>query len=438
MVFWDVLDIWGNMDLNGDGYIDLVVRDYYDSDYGQVKIYFGSINGPDMEEDIILRGTWELGYFGKVICSGDLNADGYDDLIIAAPHDIYAAYGRVYIYLGGNPMDTEPDWFCQSAEEFAFYGESVVCGDLNADGYDDFIVGSPFNMVDMPGRIYIYSGGDNLSTTPVYIYEAPNPESYLGRKMEYISEWNDSEYGMILAGWINTKGYRQDILQISGTSNFDSLYTNVIYDRYDSLDQDFYRDFVWGYINNDQQKDILISAGSNEQKKYYCYLGQSDLIYPDTIIVPEDMTIFSLTLMNTIDFNHDGINEVISRRIIDPDSSLSNRKFVIDIYSSIPFPVSHIHGDGKSPGLNQFRLRPNYPNPFNASTTIRYEMPEAAWVTVTLYDLLGCRLKVFVSEYQQPGEYEIAWDAANFSSGIYFVSMTAGDYSTSRKILLMK
>jgi hypothetical protein len=85
-----------------------------------------------------------------------------------------------------------------------------------------------------------------------------------------------------------------------------------------------------------------------------------------------------------------------------------------------------------------FALYQNYPNPFNASTTLRYEIPTAARVKITLYDLLGRNVGVLANEYQRPGEYQTAWDAADFSSGVYFVRMTAGDYTACRKILLMK
>lgn len=116
-----------------------------------------------------------------------------------------------------------------------------------------------------------------------------------------------------------------------------------------------------------------------------------------------------------------------------PEESLQRDYFTVKLQNT----VSSIE---EYPSVsNSFDLYQNYPNPFNASTTVRYEIPEAAWVTITLYDLLGCKLKVFVSEYKQPGAYDIAWDAANYSSGVYFVQMTSGNnFTITRKMLLMK
>jgi len=87
---------------------------------------------------------------------------------------------------------------------------------------------------------------------------------------------------------------------------------------------------------------------------------------------------------------------------------------------------------------DNFVLHQNYPNPFNASTTLRYEIPKAAWVKITLYDLLGRSVGVLVDEYQRPGAYQIAWDAVDFSSGLYLVHMATGSFTSARKLMLVK
>ncbi|UCH89374.1 MAG: T9SS type A sorting domain-containing protein [Thermoplasmata archaeon] len=87
---------------------------------------------------------------------------------------------------------------------------------------------------------------------------------------------------------------------------------------------------------------------------------------------------------------------------------------------------------------DNFALYQNYPNPFNASTTLRYDIPEAALVKIAVYDLRARRVGVLVNEYKQPGAYEVVWNGASFSSGIYFVRMTAGNYTTTEKMLLIK
>jgi len=89
----------------------------------------------------------------------------------------------------------------------------------------------------------------------------------------------------------------------------------------------------------------------------------------------------------------------------------------------------------------------NYPNPFNPSTIVRYSLPAKAFVTVTLYDILGREVKQLVNSLQEAGLYDIEWDGTNreghpAASGLYFCRMTAltstGQFSQTRKMLLVR
>jgi len=66
-----------------------------------------------------------------------------------------------------------------------------------------------------------------------------------------------------------------------------------------------------------------------------------------------------------------------------------------------------------------FALNQKYPNPFNPLTTFSYELPEQAYVNITIYDLLGRQIITLVNQTQGPGYKSIIWDANNVSSGIY-------------------
>jgi hypothetical protein len=79
-----------------------------------------------------------------------------------------------------------------------------------------------------------------------------------------------------------------------------------------------------------------------------------------------------------------------------------------------------------------------YPNPFNASTTIRFILPEPGEIQVTIYDLLGRQVETLVDEEKQAGQYRVIWDASNHSSGIYFYRIKAGDYTETKKMILLK
>ena len=91
----------------------------------------------------------------------------------------------------------------------------------------------------------------------------------------------------------------------------------------------------------------------------------------------------------------------------------------------------------------QYTLHPNYPNPFNPTTTIAYEIPERAGVSLVIYDVGGREVRRLVSESQPRGRHEVTWDGRNASgdpaaSGVYFYRLAAGDFVQTRKMILLK
>lgn len=91
----------------------------------------------------------------------------------------------------------------------------------------------------------------------------------------------------------------------------------------------------------------------------------------------------------------------------------------------------------------RFTLQQNWPNPFNPSTTIAYTLPGAAEVDLTIYDVLGQRVKTLVREKQPAGKYSVQWDGTNefgiqVASGIYIYRITAGNKTATRKLILMR
>ncbi|MEX0681576.1 MAG: T9SS type A sorting domain-containing protein [Balneolales bacterium] len=85
-----------------------------------------------------------------------------------------------------------------------------------------------------------------------------------------------------------------------------------------------------------------------------------------------------------------------------------------------------------------FALNQNYPNPFNPVTTISYDLPEAAEVTLEIYDVTGRLVDVLISGHQQPGRHQTRFDASSLSSGGYIYQIRAGGFLKSRKLMLVK
>ncbi len=102
-----------------------------------------------------------------------------------------------------------------------------------------------------------------------------------------------------------------------------------------------------------------------------------------------------------------------------------------------PFVPTDIEGDNTSLPT-EFVLFQNYPNPFNPSTVISYQLPVASHISLKLYDVLGKEIATLVNEEKLPGNYKVDFDASNLASGVYFYRLQAGDFVSTKKLMLIK
>ena len=80
----------------------------------------------------------------------------------------------------------------------------------------------------------------------------------------------------------------------------------------------------------------------------------------------------------------------------------------------------------------------NYPNPFNPSTNIKFELPKTGNVKLVIYDVLGREVETLLNEKLNAGSYEAVWNADKYSSGVYFYKLETGDFTQTKKMILMK
>jgi hypothetical protein len=122
------------------------------------------------------------------------------------------------------------------------------------------------------------------------------------------------------------------------------------------------------------------------------------------------------------------------------DSTLSGASDNIFLARITPAAISGAIGQ---PWKAPFLLYPNYPNPFNPSTGIRYRLSEAANVSVKMYNLLGQEVRTLIREYQTQGEHTVVWDGTDHrgrqvATGVYIYRVQAGGHVQSRKMLLLR
>ncbi len=85
-----------------------------------------------------------------------------------------------------------------------------------------------------------------------------------------------------------------------------------------------------------------------------------------------------------------------------------------------------------------YKLFQNYPNPFNPKTSIEFDISKAEFTRLIIYDALGRKVATLVNEELKAGRYKVDWSAGNYSSGIYYYQLKAGDYQETRKMIVIK
>ena len=109
--------------------------------------------------------------------------------------------------------------------------------------------------------------------------------------------------------------------------------------------------------------------------------------------------------------------------------------------SGVGIMLARIELDAQLPHI--LVLYPNYPNPFNPVTTLRYDLPENAMINITIYDMLGRQVKTLINQTQDAGYRSVIWDATNdygkpVSAGLYLYQIQAGEYIQTKKMVLLK
>ena len=149
----------------------------------------------------------------------------------------------------------------------------------------------------------------------------------------------------------------------------------------------------------------------------------------------------------TFDFSsHIGLPEAIGidQIVVFPDFNLGGRTQDNIIYfDNISFYSNSVGVDNRNETFPQgFALEQNFPNPFNPSTTIRYELPEEAMVNITIYDMIGRQVKTLINGSQTAGYKSTQWNATNdtgspVSAGIYLYMIQAGEFRQTKNMVLL-
>jgi photosystem II stability/assembly factor-like uncharacterized protein len=220
----------------------------------------------------------------------------------------------------------------------------------------------------------------------------------------------------------------------------DSIF-NINYQIYDVSRNSVIKNSLMSLIVGDTVTAVYdtLSGGSynyfevkgTRYDQFYTQSGQKIItrikVNPSALLISSEPNNFDYSITNTGNIYFDSLDylennpyrdtlaEIISNRINNIEGVMS--------YSSLPI---------------KFGLYQNFPNPFNPSTTINFDVSKSCLVTIKIYDVLGREVETLVNEEKSPGRYKVEFNASNLASGLYFYRMTSNNFSETRKMLLMK
>ncbi len=341
---------WGTtLDLNGDGYADVVVGG---DQVSRAYIYMGSAAGiTSAQQPIVLIGP-DLGTFGASVASaGDVNGDGYADLLVG---DLNAA--KAYVYFGGSAgiaPSQQPITLVGPDGTSSNFGLSVAgAGDLNGDGYADVVIGADAVGGTFPlsaGRAYLYIGGASgpSSASAIPINSPDGAGSLFGNSVTEVGDINGDGYSDIaIAASRALNGTGRAYIFTGGPSGISSNQLPVSLTGPDGVNSGFGTHIAGtGDVNGDGYADLIVSTLVG---RAYVYSGSSSGVLsaqPTTLVA-------GIEVSSAGDINGDGYADIISSNTLYQGSAVgvstarSINLFNPDSSGGTATGVGDVNGDG--------------------------------------------------------------------------------------------
>ena len=435
-------------DINGDGKKDLILMDNNGySNHDSVLVFFGRSAPPfafDTMPDITYRFQDSLDVGWNSFAVGDLNGDGYDDLILGA--ETYGGHGRVYVYMGKPVPSNIPNFTVKGDTIAREFGYSIQTGDINGDGYTDLAVASlGYQSFGVDQRLETWLGGQTFRFEKDNYHQRLNA-SALGRDAMFdftLIDFNldgktDLSYpdsGKALFHWGGDVFAEQPNLTIPPNRSFGF----PIYFSRGSQ--------PIGDVNGDGLPDFAFQGSSAAGYSVGVYLGARPTSSSKPVGTRGYVSSAGTTFLKIVpvgDINGDGVNDFASSAPYDDYAGLLPQPGYVVILSGNKNWITSARPQGAPFLPSDFTLAQNYPNPFNPSTTIRYTLPKEGHVRLRILDQLGREVITLVNGKENPGEHSVIWSGRGegdrtVGSGVYFYQLSVdGSLIQTRKLVLLK
>ena len=322
-------------DVNGDGFSDVIVGapSYYNGLFGggRAYLYYGSPTGVPYVAGWTADGDKNGAHFGTdVATAGDVNGDGYSDVIVGAPdyRNTKTNQGRAYLYLGSaSGLSTTPAWFGEGDKADANYGYAVgTAGDVNGDGYSDVIVGA-YNYTNSQlyqGRAYLYYGSPTgLTTTPAWMVEGDQIRTGLGVDVGTAGDVNGDGYSDVIVGAFTWKSGVASGLGHAYVYNGSpaGVSTTPSWMAVGNQDASYFGQYsaTAGDVNGDGYSDVVVAAphydnGEPDEGKAWLYHGSSAGLSLTPAWTAEgnfSYALFGTGIGTAGDMNSDGFSDIL-------------------------------------------------------------------------------------------------------------------------------
>lgn len=328
-----------NRDINGDGYEDIVIGAYLlNSNDGAVYIFYGSKSGisnnsPGSADATVSGESGQSGNFGSAIALGDVDGNGFADVIVGAPNYTVSAAGdgKVYIFysqsssgVASQGAGSAGTTITGESGKVAGFGSSVALGDLDGNGFDDAVVGGPtYTSGSQTGKIYVFqsAGSTGIATSPAL--SASNSWTSSSTPIDFgkslaIGEVNGDSYADLLVGddsggTAGKASYGAVYLYLGGGSGVNSVpVTSIIA----STAIGFGFSVALDDLSGDGLEDAMVSAYLSAGSVYIFHsnsgsgIPSSNPPAPDVTLAGESSSQFGISL-STGDVNGDSHPDIL-------------------------------------------------------------------------------------------------------------------------------